>query len=191
MPPRRGDSPPLKSGRRSGEPSRWRNPPCDSRRPSRSACSFRWGRGPRTGRHDAEDADSGQTRSLDSYESRETRSLDSGDTESADDQGQVDSGSTAGPDSAEKEKPQPVAAPAPPPQVGSAEQREEAKRIHDEAATAAHRLETANAAYSQMMSRGYPAGEERAKIIQERDAARTAYEQANARYTALLEHLGH
>jgi hypothetical protein len=77
------------------------------------------------------------------------------------------------------------------PEGASAERRAEAQRIREEAAVAARRLEGANAAYSQMMSRGHPAGEERAKIIQERDAARKAWEAADARYTAVLQQMGH
>jgi hypothetical protein len=139
-----------------------------------------------------QEADRGQTRSLDSYDNTgETRSLDSVDKgEGEEDLDQADTGRTVGLGVAEKNRPQPVAAPAPVPEGASAERRAEAQRIREDAVVAARRLDGANAAYSQMMSRGYPAGEERAKIIQERDAAQKAYAEANARYSAVLDQMG-
>ena len=47
------------------------------------------------------------------------------------------------------------------------------------------RLEAANAAYSKMMARGYPRGEAKAAIIQERDRARSAAARAASEYRAL------
>jgi hypothetical protein len=141
---------------------------------------------------DLEEADRGQTRSLDSYDTTgETRSLDSVAGGGEEDLDQADTGRMVDLGDAESERPQPVAAPVPVPEGASAERRAEAQRIREEAAVAARRLEAANAAYSQMMSRGHPAGEERAKIIQERDAARKAWEAADARYTAVLQQMGH
>jgi hypothetical protein len=140
---------------------------------------------------DLEEADRGQTRSLDSYDAGETRSLDSVDDGKEEDLDQADTGRTVDLGVAESERPQPVAAPAPVPEGASAERRAEAQRVREEAVVAARRLDGANAAYSQMMSRGYPVGDERAKIIQERDAARTAWQAANARYTAVLQQMGH
>jgi hypothetical protein len=143
---------------------------------------------------DPQEADRGQTRSLDSYDDTgETRSLDSvdkGQEGQEEDVGEADTGRMLDPGAAKSERTQPVAAPAPVPEGASAERRAEAQRIREEAVVAARRLDSANAAYSQMMSRGHPAGEERAKIIQERDAARTAWEEANARYTAVLDQMG-
>ena len=143
---------------------------------------------------DLEQADRGQTRSLDSYDNTgETRSLDTvddGKGEGEEGLDQADSGRTVGLGVAEKNRPQPVAAPAPVPEGASAERRAEAQRIREEAVVAARRLDGANAAYSQMMSRGYPAGDERLKIIQERDAAQKAYEEASARYNAVLDQMG-
>jgi hypothetical protein len=141
---------------------------------------------------DLDDADRGQTRSLDSYDgSGETRSLDSVDNGREEDLDEADTGRTVDLGVAENNRPQPVAAPAPVPEGASAERRAEAERIREQAVVAARRLDGANAAYSQMMSRGYPAGDERLKIIQERDAARKAWEEANARYSAVLQQMGH
>jgi hypothetical protein len=144
---------------------------------------------------DLQEADQGQTRSLDSYDDTgETRSLDSVDDgrgEGEEGLDQADTGRMVDLGVAEKDKPQPVAAPAPVPEGASAERRAEAQRIREEAVVAARRLDGANAAYSQMMSRGYPAGDERAKIIQERDAARKAWEEASARYNSVLQQMGH
>jgi hypothetical protein len=144
---------------------------------------------------DPQEADRGQTRSLDSYDDTgETRSLDSvdnGQEAQEEDVGEADNtGRMMDLGAAKSERPQPVAAPAPVPEGASAERRAEAQRIREEAVVAARRLDSANAAYSQMMSRGHPAGDERAKIIQERDAARKAWEEANARYTAVLDQMG-
>jgi hypothetical protein len=52
---------------------------------------------------------------------------------------------------------------------------------------AQHRSTQANAAYSKMMARDYPQGDARAAIVLERDAARKACEQANARYVEILK----
>jgi len=134
-------------------------------------------------------ADTGHTDSLDSADTGKTNSLDSADTGKMLDQDAVDTGKTVGLDTAETDVPAPVAAPAPAPDIGSAAERAQAQRIREEAVVATQRLDGANAAYSQMMARGYPTGDARALIIRQRDTARTAYEQASARYTAFLKQL--
>jgi len=134
-------------------------------------------------------ADTGRTNSLDSADTGKTDSLDSVDTGKMLDQDAVDTGKTVGLDTAESDVPAPVAAPAPVPDLGSASERAQAQRIREDAVVASQRLDGANAAYSQMMARGYPTGDARALVIRQRDTARSAYEQANARYAAYLKQL--
>lgn len=138
---------------------------------------------------DLDEEDTGRTDSLDSVDKGKTHSLDSADTGETVDQDDVDTGKTVDLDTAESDVPEPVAAPAEAPDLGSADERAEAQRIREEAVVATRRLDGANAAYSEMMARGYPTGDARALIIQQRETARSAYAQANARYTAFLKQL--
>lgn len=138
---------------------------------------------------DLDETDTGSTDSLDSVDTGKTDPLDSVDTGETDSLDAADTGKTVDLDTAESDVPAPVAAPAPTPNIGTAEQRAEAQRIREEAVVATQRLNGANAAYSEMMARGYPTGDARARIIQQRDTARASYEQANARYQDLLKGL--
>jgi hypothetical protein len=138
---------------------------------------------------DLDAADAGGTDSLDSVDTGETDDLDSADKGSTDDLDAVDTGKAVDLDTAETGVPAPVAAPAPVPDIESAAERAEALRIHEEAVAATQELNAANAAYSEMMARGYPTGDARARIIQQRDTARAAHTQANARYQDLLKKL--
>lgn len=138
---------------------------------------------------DLDEADTGHTDSLDSADTGKTDPLDSVDTGETDSLDAADTGKTVDLDTAETDVPAPVAAPAAVPDIGSAAERAEAQRIHEEAVVATQRLNGANAAYSEMMARGYPTGDARARIIQQRDTARAAHAQANARYQDLLKQL--
>jgi hypothetical protein len=160
---------------------------------------------------DLDAVNTGETRSLDDFESGGSRDLDAVDTGGTDDLDAVDTGETddldavdkgasvdldaadtgesVDLDSAENEVPAPVAAPAPVPDIGSAAERAEALKIHGQAVAATQRLTAANAAYSEMMARGYPTGDARARIVKERDTARSDYQQANTRYQELLKKL--
>jgi len=160
---------------------------------------------------DLDAVDTGETRSLDDFEGGETRDLDAVDTGGTDDLDAVDTGATddldavdkgssvdldtadtgrsVDLDTAETEAPAPVAAPAPVPDIENAAERAEALKIHGEAAAATQRLSAANAAYSEMMARGYPTGDARARIVKERDSARADYQQANTRYQDMLKKL--
>lgn len=134
------------------------------------------------------EADDG-TVDLDAVDKGKTRTLHSVDIGKTDDLDAADTGKTVDIDTAETDVPEPVAAPAPVPEIGSAGERAEAQRIREEAVVATQRLDGANAAYSQMMARGYPVGEARARITQQRETARSAYQKANARYAAYLKQL--
>lgn len=136
---------------------------------------------------DLDETDTGHTDSLDSADTGKTDTLDSADTGKTDSLDAADTGKTVDMDTAETDVPAPVAAPAAVPDIGSAAERAEAQRIHEEAVVATQRLNGANAAYSEMMARGYPTGDARARIIEQRDTARAAYTQANARYQDLLK----
>jgi len=138
---------------------------------------------------DLDTADEGKTRSLDSVDTGKTDSLDSPDTGSTVDLDAADTGKTVNLDTAESDVPAPVAAPAPVPDIGSAAERAQAQRIREDAVVATRRLDGANAAYSQMMARGYPTGDARALIIRQHETARSAYQQASARYAAYLKQL--
>ncbi|HEY8152746.1 MAG TPA: hypothetical protein VII72_01320 [Myxococcota bacterium] len=139
---------------------------------------------------DLDEADTGHTNSLDSADTGKTDSLDSVDTGETVGLDAADTGKTVELDTAETDVPAPVAAPAPVPDLGSSAERAEAQRIREEAVVASQRLDGANAAYSQMMARGYPVGDARARIVQQRETARSAYRQATTRYAAYLAQLG-
>jgi hypothetical protein len=139
--------------------------------------------------HALDAADSGHSDSLDSADTGRTHRLDSVDDGTMHDQDAVDTGRTLRLDAAETDVPARIAAPAPVPDAGSAAERAQAEAIREDAVLAATRLDGANAAYSEMLARGYPTGDARAVIVEQRDTARRAYEQAHARYTAFLEQI--
>jgi len=138
---------------------------------------------------DLGEADTGHTNTLDSADTGKTDTLDSVDTGATDSLDAADTGKTVGIDAAETDVPAPVAAPVPLPDIGSAAERAQAQRIREEAVVATQRLDGANAAYSEMMARGYPVGDARALIIEQREVARSAYQKANARYVEYLKQL--
>ena len=138
---------------------------------------------------DLDEADTGHTNSLDSADTGKTNTLDSVDTGQTDTLDAADTGKTVGIDTAETDVPALVAAPVAVPDIGSAAERAEAQRIREEAVVASRRLDGANAAYSEMMARGYPVGDARALIILQRGTELSAYQKANARYEAYLKQL--
>ncbi len=79
--------------------------------------------------------------------------------------------------------------PEPLPEIEDATARAQAQSSREAVLSAQQRVQQANAAYSRMITRDYPQGDARAAIVAERDAAVTAYQQANARYEAILSQL--
>lgn len=128
--------------------------------------------------------------SLDSVDDGSSKSLDSVDTGDTVDPDTLDGGSESL-DAAEAAPPQPaaMAAPAALPEIDDAEMRAKAQSARQAVLVEQQRVQQANAAYSSMLTRGYPQGDARAAIVQERDAAAAAYQQASARYDAILSQL--
>lgn len=128
------------------------------------------------------------TRSLDSVDDAKSKSLDSVDVgESVD----PDDAEAAGSESLDAAETSPSAQPAPPalPDIDDPAALAQARDARDAVLVAQQRVTQANTAYSNMMSRDYPQGDARAAIVLERDAARKAYEQANAHYAEVLKQI--
>jgi hypothetical protein len=129
------------------------------------------------------------SRSLDSVARGEAKSLDSAakgrsvDLDAA--------GSGGGPatlDAVTAASPAPPA-PVPLPEIEDEAMRALAQGARDAVVAAQQRAEKAKAAYSKMRARNYPQGDARAAIVQERDSARQAHQQASARYAEILKQL--
>ena len=118
------------------------------------------------------------SRSLDSVDKAESRSLDS-----------VAEGEGVDLDTAEAAKPSQPAEPAALPEIDDPSARAQAESAREAVVAARQRSNEADAAYAKMMERDYPQGGARLAIVQERDAARHAYEAASARYGELLGQL--
>lgn len=126
------------------------------------------------------------SRSLDSVEKGESKRLDAVDTgESVD----LDDAEATGSKSLDAAEVSPSAQPAPPalPDIDDPNALAQARDAREAVLVAQQRAAQANAAYSKMMSRDYPQGDARAAIVLERDAARKACDQANARYAEILK----
>jgi len=131
------------------------------------------------------------SRSLDSVDDGATRSLDAADTGNSVDPDTLDGGSESL-DAAEapaQGQPATMAPPAALPAIDDDAVRAKAQSAREAVLVAQQRVKQANAAYSTMMTSGYPQGDARAAIVQERDAAGQAYQQASAGYTAILNQL--
>ena len=126
------------------------------------------------------------SRSLDSVDKGESKSLDSVDTGESVDLDDAESGGAESLDAAEIASPS-LPAPPPLPEIDDDAMRAQAHDARDAVLVAQQRAEQANAAYSKMMSRDYPQGDARAAIVQERDSAQQAHQQANARYAEILK----
>ena len=128
--------------------------------------------------------------SLDSVDDGGSKSLDSVDTGESVDPDTLDGGSESL-DAAEAAPSQPaaMAPPAALPEIDDADMRAKAQSARQAVLVEQQRVQQANAAYSSMLTRGYPQGDARAAIVQERDAAAAAYQQASARYDAILSQL--
>ncbi len=126
-----------------------------------------------------------EPRSLDSVDKGESKSLDAADTgESVD----LDDAEATGSESLDAAETSPSVQPAPPalPDIDDPNALAQARDARDAVLVAQQRVAQANAAYSNMMSRDFPQGDARAAIVLERDAARKAYEQANAHYAKVV-----
>lgn len=133
----------------------------------------------------------GPSRSLDSVDTGKSKSLDAADTGESVDPDTID-GDSESLDAAEapaQGQPAPMAPPAALPEIDDADTRAQAQSAREEVLVAQQRVQQANAAYSSMMARDYPQGDARAAIVQERDAASQAYQQASTRYAAILKQL--
>ena len=138
----------------------------------------------------------GPSRSLDSVDNGSSKSLDAADTGESVDPDTID-GDSESLDAAEAPAPAtgaasqsaPLAPPAALPAIDDADTRAQAQSAREEVLVAQQRVKQANAAYSSMMTRDYPQGDARAAIVEERDAAGQAYQQASARYAAILKQL--
>jgi len=133
----------------------------------------------------------GPSRSLDSVATGDSKSLDAVDTGESVDPDALDSGSESL-DAAEapaQGQPAPMAPPAALPAIDDDAMRAQAESARNAVLVEQQRVLQANAAYSSMMTRDYPQGDARAAIVQERDAASQAYQQASARYAAMLKQL--
>jgi hypothetical protein len=124
--------------------------------------------------------DTGRTESLDSVDTGQTDSLDSVDTGHTESLNSVDTGDTESLDSVVERSYESPAAPAssPLPSVEDGNWEAQAHRAKGLIAAAEKRLKTANAAYGNMMERDHPAGDGRAKIVEERHAAERALNDA-------------
>lgn len=76
--------------------------------------------------------------------------------------------------------------PAAVPEIEDGAARAAAEKAHADLDEARQRLARANDAYAEMRARDYPRGNARAQLLRERDAARRAYERAEARYAEIL-----
>ena len=128
------------------------------------------------------------SRSLDSVDKGGSKSLDSVDKGESVDLDAAESGGAESLDTAEVAPPAP-SSPAPLPEIDDATMRAEAQGARDAVLVAQKRSEQANAAYSKMMARDYPQGDARAAIVQERDLAQQAHQQASAHYKEILKQL--
>jgi hypothetical protein len=131
------------------------------------------------------------SRSLDSVDHGASKSLDAVDTGESIDPDALDGGSKSL-DAAEapaQGQPATMASPTALPEIDDATARAQAMSAREAVLVAQQRVKQADAAYSSMMTRDYPQGDARAAIVQERDAAGLAYQQANARYEAILKQL--
>jgi len=153
--------------------------------------------------------DTGHTRSLDAYDKGSTRSLDGVDEGKTVDQDALDDGHTTSLDKADTgrtvdfnrvddgsteslsaaEAPPKAAPSLPPPLPAIANDglREKALNARAALVAAEQRSTAADAAYSEMRAHDFPRGEAAAAIEKEYEAAHTAYEQANAHYTEILQ----
>jgi len=133
----------------------------------------------------------GPSRSLDSVDNAKSKSLDAVDTGESVDPDAID-GDSESLDAAEapaQGQPATMAPPAALPEIDDATARAQATSAREAVLVAQQRVKQADAAYSSMMGRDYPQGDARAAIVQERDAAAKAYQQASAGYTAILKQL--
>ena len=130
-----------------------------------------------------------KSRSLDSVDDGASKSLDAAYTGKSVDPDADDTGGSASLDAAEAGSPTPLPAPAALPEIDDAATRAQAQSAREAVLVAQQRVQQANASYSSMMTRDYPQGDARAAIVQERDAAAAAYQQASARYAAMLSQL--
>ncbi len=133
----------------------------------------------------------GPSRSLDSVDNGSFKSLDAADTGESVDPDTID-GDSESLDAAEapaQGRPATMAPPAALPEIDDDATRAKAQSAREAVLVAQQRVKQANAAYSTMMTSGYPQGDARAAIVQERDAAGRAYQQASAGYTAMLKQL--
>lgn len=135
----------------------------------------------------------GGSRSLDSVDNAASKSLDSVDTGESESLDDADTGQSESLDDAEDAPAAPQASalpqPAALPDIDDADARAQAQSARQAVVVEQQRVKQADAAYSSMMTSGYPQGDARAAIVQERDAAQQAYQQANARYTSILNQL--
>lgn len=129
--------------------------------------------------------------SLDSVDRGGSKSLDAVDTGESLDPDTLSGGSESLDDAESPAQGQPASLPepAPLPEIDDATARAQAQSSREAVLVAQQRVQQANAAYSRMITRDYPQGDARAAIVQERDAAVAAYQQANARYESILSQL--
>ena len=129
--------------------------------------------------------------SLDSVDSGGSKSLDAVDTGESVDPDSLDGGSESLDDAESPAQGQSASLPqpAPLPEIEDATARAQAQSSREAVLVAQQRVLQANAAYSRMITRDYPQGDARAAIVQERDAAAAAYQQASARYESILSQL--
>jgi hypothetical protein len=131
--------------------------------------------------------DDGEMHSLDSVDTGETHSLDSVDTGQTHSLDSVDTGRTHSVDSvdalADERRARP-AAPAPEafPTIVDGDWQDQARRAKQLISEAEQRLEAANGAYSSMLTRDYPRGDARAKIIEDRESAEAHLNESWAYY---------
>jgi len=133
----------------------------------------------------------GPSRSLDSVDNGSSKSLDAADTGESVDPDTID-GDSESLDSAEapaQGQPSTMAPPAALPEIDDDATRAKAQSAREAVLVTQQRVKQADAAYSSMMARDYPQGDARAAIVQERDAAAKAYQQASAVYTAIRNQL--
>jgi len=147
---------------------------------------------------DLDTLDTGHTRSLDAVDTGETidqdtldvghtTSLDAADTGKTVDQDAIDTGTTESLDAAEAAPEAPPSLPAALPPIADDSLRAKAQAAREALVDAEHRYAAANAEYSEMRAHDFPRGEAAAAIVKEHTAASLAYEQANARYTEILQ----
>lgn len=132
------------------------------------------------------------SRSLDSVDTGESKSLDAVDNGESVDPDAADTGGSESLDAAEapaQGQQAPLAPPAALPEIDDADTRAQAQSAREAVLVAQQRVQQATAAYSSMMTRDYPQGDARAAIVQERDAASQAYQQASGNYAAILKQL--